>query len=212
MKIILRIFRFDKNSDYLAYYKPYVYNSDDFQSVYDLLLQVKEDDIYFDFDENSESCIKINQIAIRQRRNLKNIIQEFGTELIIEPLDTKRAIKDLIMDKSDFYDKLHLFDGLIDTHDIELYKQYDFLYYTSEVREFLPQYLGDSFFIFAYKMLLKYPDKTPQFLKLVADEENGIYYHTTFKNFISFNESDYEAYIKELKKMLVKAGYARSIF
>ncbi|MCR6570497.1 DUF5644 domain-containing protein [Campylobacter insulaenigrae] len=212
MKIILRIFRFDKNSDYLAYYKPYVYESNDFQSIYDLLLQIKKDDIYFDFENNSESCIKVNQIAIRQRRNLKNIIDEFGTELIIEPLDTKRAIKDLIIDKSDFYEKFKLFEGLVDTHDIELYKQYDFLYYTSETREFLPQYLGGSFFIFAYKMLLKYPEKTPHFLKLVADEEKGIYYHTSFKNFISSNESDYEAYIKELKILLVKAGYTRSIF
>ncbi|QOR01578.1 MULTISPECIES: DUF5644 domain-containing protein [unclassified Campylobacter] len=212
MQITLRIFRFDKNSDYLAYYKPYVYDSKNFNSVFDILTQVKKDDIYFDFEENPESCIKVNQVSIRQRRNLNNIIERFGNELIIEPLDTKRAIKDLIMDKSDFLEKLELFKDLIDTHDVELYKQYDFLYYTSEVREFLPEYLGDSFFIFAYKMLLKYPEKTPQFLKLVADEEKGIYYHTKFKNFISSNELDYESYINELKMMLVKTGLARSIF
>ncbi|TXE78291.1 hypothetical protein FPD46_08120 [Campylobacter peloridis] len=212
MQITLRIFRFDKNNDYLAYYKPYVYNSSEFESVYDLLVQIKKDDIYFNFEENPESCIKINQVAIRQRRKLENIAKQFGKELILEPLDTKRATKDLIMDKSDFLEKLDYFKGLIDIHDIELYKQYDFLYYTSEVREFLPEYLGDSFFIFAYKMILKYPEKAPQFLKLVADEKKGIYYHTRFKNFISANELDYESYIKELKVMLVKSGLARSIF
>ncbi|EAH7030510.1 DUF5644 domain-containing protein [Campylobacter lari] len=212
MQITLKIFRFDKDSDYLAYYKPYVYDSKNFKSIYDVLSQIKKDDIYFDFEENPESCIKVNQVTIRQRRDLNNIIERFGKELTIEPLDTKRATKDLIMDKSDFLEKLELFKGLIDIHDIELYKQYDFLYYTSEVREFLPEYLGDSFFIFAYKMLLKYPEKAPQFLKLVADEEKGIYYHTKFKNFISSNELDYESYIKELKVMLVKSGLARSIF
>lgn len=82
----------------------------------------------------------------------------------------------------------------------------------AKLGEFLPEYLGDSFFVFAYKMLLKYPEKAPQFLKLVADEEKGIYYHTKFKNFISSNELDYESYIKELKVMLVKSGLARSIF
>lgn len=134
MQITLRIFRFDKDSDYLAYYKPYVYDSKNFKSVYDVLSQIKKDDIYFDFEENPESCIKVNQVTIRQRRDLNNIIERFGKELIIEPLDTKRATKDLIMDKSDFLEKLELFKGLIDIHDIELYKQYDFLYYTSEVR------------------------------------------------------------------------------
>lgn len=212
MQIILKIFRFDKNSDYLAYYKPYVYDSDDFESVYDLLSQIKKDDIYFDFEDNPESFIKINQIALRQRRNLQNIIQHFGQELVIEPLDTKRAIKDLIIDKNDFLDKLILFKGIIDEHDIELYKQYDFLYYTSEMREFLPEYLGDSFFVFIYKMLIKYPEKTSQLLKLAADKDRGIYYHTSFKHFICSNEKDYESYIKELKLMLVKSGLARNIF
>ncbi|CAM4066543.1 DUF5644 domain-containing protein [Campylobacter armoricus] len=212
MKITLKIFRFDKNSDYLAYYKPYVYESNNFKRIYDVLVQIKKDDIYFDFEENPEACIKINQLAIRQRRILNNIIEQFGNELTIEPLDTKRATKDLIMDKSDFLEKLDLFKGLIDIHDVELYKQYDFLYYMSEVREFLPEYLGDSFFIFAYKMLLKYPEKTPQFLKLVADEDRGIYYHTKFTNFITSNALDYESYIKELKVMLVKSGLAKRIF
>ncbi len=38
----LRIFRFDKQKDYEAYYKPYVYNNyENFATLYDLLLQVQ---------------------------------------------------------------------------------------------------------------------------------------------------------------------------
>ncbi|EIA6247744.1 hypothetical protein K7P20_001201, partial [Campylobacter coli] len=51
----LRIFRFDKQKDYEAYYKPYVYNNyENFATLYDLLLQVQNDDIYFDFEKNDK--------------------------------------------------------------------------------------------------------------------------------------------------------------
>ena len=55
-KLELRIFRFDKELDYESYYKPYIYdNYENFLKLYDLLLQVQDDDIYFKFDENENS-------------------------------------------------------------------------------------------------------------------------------------------------------------
>lgn len=76
-----------------------------FASFYDLLLQVQDDDIYFDFDKDEDTYIVVNKQIIPLFTPLEKIAKEFDFSLCIEPLSTKRAIKDLIIDKNDFLDK-----------------------------------------------------------------------------------------------------------
>lgn len=197
--MIYRIFRFDKRTDYEAYYKPYEYQ-EDFTSFAMLLKKVKEDDIYFNYDENSESYIVVNGRFVKQSASVSCFKAD---ELIIEPLDTKRSVKDLLMDKEDFLEHLKDFKGLIDKNDEVLYKQFDYLFYQSEMREFWPDYKGDSYLVFIRKMLLKYPDSTLILLQMAANE---IYYHTNFTNTLIHNVNDYEEAIKKLKKSLFEAN------
>lgn len=199
MKMLLRIFRFDKNTDYEAYYKPYVFEQD-FSDFTQLLKAVATKDIYFDYDLNPDSYIVVNGYFIKQNTSLGI----FNTdEFVIEPLDTKRSFKDLLIDKSDFYEHLKDFEGLIDENDKELYKNYDYLFYQSELREFNPDFKGDSYLIFIRKMLLKYPEKSLDFLKLTLP---WIYYHTSFKHTLLYNVDDYCESIKKLKSMLFEAN------
>lgn len=202
--MIYKIFRFDKNTDYEAYYKPYEYERD-FSTFCELLECIKEEDIYFDYDKSPQSFIVVNGRFVKQSSSPAI----FNTdEIIIEPLDTRRSTKDLLMDKSDFYDHLEDFKGLIDENDALLYKQFDFLYYQSEMREFAPQFKGDSYLVFARKMLLKYPERTLELLQKVADQ---VYFHTTFKHTLTHNVNDYEEAIKKLKKTLFEANLAQEL-
>lgn len=196
--MIYKIFRFDKNTDYEGYYKPYVYEQD-FESFLKLFEQIQSDDIYFRYDKDPNAHIVVNGLFVKGYRPLSDFVAD---ELIIEPLDTKRSVKDLIIEKSDFYSHLADFKTLIDENDEELYKQYDFLYYQSEMREFYPEYKGDSYLIFIHNMLFKYKEKTQDFLKLAASE---IPYHTTFRNTLFYNVKEYKENIRALKRLLFEA-------
>ncbi|EFU0450513.1 DUF5644 domain-containing protein [Campylobacter coli] len=197
-KLELRIFRFDKTKDYEAYYKPYIYdNYENFASFYDLLLQVQDDDIYFDFDKDEDTYIVVNKQIIPLFTPLEKIAKEFDFSLCIEPLSTKRAIKDLIIDKNDFLDKYKYLEKFGDEEDKKLYAKYDYLYYSSEILDFLPEYMGDAVFYLTSKMIEKYPDKKIKILKTICDTQKGIFYHLTSKN------EDLENTIKNLQKEII---------
>ncbi|ECC0269933.1 hypothetical protein FMH56_04960 [Campylobacter jejuni] len=194
----LRIFRFDKQKDYEAYYKPYVYdNYENFATLYDLLLQVQDDDIYFDFEKNDKSYIVVNKEFLPLNTPLEKIAKEFDFSLCIEPLSTKRAIKDLIIDKNDFLDKYKYLEKFGDEEDKKLYAKYDYLYYASEILDYLPEYMGDGVFYLASKMIEKYPEKKIEILKTICDTQKGIFYHLTSKN------EDLENTIKNLQKEII---------
>ncbi|MBK1971687.1 DUF5644 domain-containing protein [Campylobacter sp. TTU_617] len=196
----LRIFRFDNRQDYEAYYKPYVYNNyENFASLYDLLLQVNDDDIYFEFEKNENAFVLINNKPFRLNTSLSQILQDEGYELKIEPLSTKRAIKDLIINKDDFYDRFKLISHLVSEEDKKIYEKYDYLYYTSKILKYLPNYLGDSFFYFVGQMIEKYPNKKENFLKIIKDESRGIFYHIKTKNLLLEQTIDF------LKQEILKA-------
>ncbi|EIF6422895.1 DUF5644 domain-containing protein, partial [Campylobacter jejuni] len=113
---------------------------------------------------------------------LEKIAKEFDFSLCIEPLSTKRAIKDLIIDKNDFLDKYKYLEKFGNEEDKKLYAKYDYLYYASEILDYLPEYMGDGVFYLASKMIEKYPEKKIEILKTLADKEKGIFYHLESKN------------------------------
>lgn len=197
----LRIFRFDKQKDYEAYYKPYVYNNyENFATLYDLLLQVQNDDIYFDFEKNDKSYIVVNKEFLPLNTPLDILVKKYDFNLIIEPLSTKRSVKDLIINKDDFLEKFKYLAPFASEEDKKLYEKYDYLYYSSEILDFLPEYMGDAVFYLASKMIEKYPEKKIEILKTLADKEKGIFYHLESKNEIL------ETTIKNLQNEILNLG------
>lgn len=200
-KLTLKIFRFDKDKDYESYYKPYIYsNYENFATLHDLLLQVQDDDIYFEFEKNDEAYILINQNPYQLQTPLEKILKSHGFELLIEPLSLKRAIKDLIIDKSDFLAQFEIFKSFATQKDKKEYESLAHLYYTSEILSFKADCFGDSLFYFAYKMIQKYPQKKEEILKLLSDKEKGIFYHIPSKN------KELETIILNLQDEILKAN------
>lgn len=202
----LRIFRFDKNKDYEAYYKPYIYNNyENFATLYDLLLQVQDDDIYFDFNKDEKSYIVVNKKFLPLDTPLNKLIKENDFCLIIEPLSTKRVIKDLIIDKNDFLEKYKYLAKFGNEEDKKLYEKYDYLYYKSEILEFLPEYMGDAVFYLASNLIEKYPDKKLEILKTICDTKKGIFYHLS-------NDKNSESVIKNLQKEILNLKLINEAF
>ncbi len=112
-KVNFKVFRFNADDDYLPYYEDYTMEVTSEEVVLDILNRIKWDhDGSFSYRRSCRhgicgACaIKVNgrsTLACKERMN--DMIDLFGSELTIEPLSIKRAVKDMIIDKADFWDK-----------------------------------------------------------------------------------------------------------
>lgn len=197
---ILRVFRFDATRDYEFYYKPYeidLRNCNEDFTLYNVLELVKEQDRYFNMPCASE-FVRIDNKVLSLDTKIFELLKVFGNDFCLSAIDLKRAKLDLMCDNNDFLKVFEKFKNICDESDFELYKSYKFLYYASDVREYNENYLGDSAFIFAAKLLEKYPNKRKEILDIVFDEEGGIDYAVNLKPFLY---KDYEIY-EEIKNSL----------
>lgn len=198
----LRIFRFDKNQDYESYYKPYVYElCEDFNTLYELLLKVQDDDIYFEFEKNPNTLIKLNRHILPLNSSIKKLVQDYGLEWIIEPLDTKRAFKDLLFDKGDFWEKWMLLSRWTDAEDKKEYEKLEHFYYASEILSHHPAFIGDALIYMSYKLIQKNPNLKLEILKFLADKDRGIFYHLPTQN------KELEEAVDFLQKEILKLGF-----
>lgn len=112
-KVNIKVFRFNASEDYLPYYDNFTMIVSSQEVVLDILNRIKwEQDGSFSYRRSCRngicgSCaIKVNgRSTLACKERMEDMIELFGTELVFEPLSTKRAIKDLIIDKGDFWDK-----------------------------------------------------------------------------------------------------------
>ena len=115
--ITFKVFRFNAETDYLPHYKSYTIEVSKDELVLDILNRIK-----WDLDGSlsyRRSCrhgicgacaVKVNNKSIIAcKENVFSLHDIFdGGTLIIDPSNKNRAIKDLIINKSDFWDKYNM--------------------------------------------------------------------------------------------------------
>lgn len=112
-KLTFKVFRFNSETDVQPTYKSYTLEVSKDELVLDILNRIK-----WEFDGSlsyRRSCrhgicgacaIKLNgKSIIACKTNAFDMADIFGEEMIIDPSDKKRAVKDLIIDKADFWKK-----------------------------------------------------------------------------------------------------------
>ena len=112
-KVTLKTFRFNTETDHLPYYKNYELEVKKDELILDLMNRIKwEHDGSFSYRRSCRhgicgACaIKVNgKATLACKQNALELVELFGDELVIEPSSKKRAIKDMIIDKSDFWEK-----------------------------------------------------------------------------------------------------------
>ena len=107
MKLEISLFRFDKNSDYLPYYTKHFLKIENEQNMLDILNTINKNES-FGFTNSSDFDLVINQIFIKASISLKEVVENFGKELTIEPISIRRAFNDLLIDESDFKDRIKI--------------------------------------------------------------------------------------------------------
>jgi succinate dehydrogenase / fumarate reductase iron-sulfur subunit len=141
-KVNFKVFRFNADEDYLPYYEDYNMEVTSEEVVLDILNRIK-----WDHDGSCSyrrSCrhgicgacaIKVNgRSTLACKESMNEMVELFGNELTIEPLSIKRAVKDMIIDKGDFWDKHEAIHPYL-VSDVEEHPEHEHLVTPEEAEE-----------------------------------------------------------------------------
>jgi len=141
-KVNFKVFRFNADEDYLPYYENYDMEVTSEEVVLDILNRIKWDhDGSFSYRRSCRhgicgACaIKVNgRSTLACKESMNTMVEFFGNELVIEPLSKKRAIKDMIIDKGDFWEKHDAIHPYL-VSDVEEHPEHEHLVTPEEAEE-----------------------------------------------------------------------------
>jgi hypothetical protein len=201
-------FRFDAKTDFLPYYKHYKIKVDKSAQLLDVLNLIKKQDESFSFSNNNFLAVKVNRIASYTHAPVSVIMNKFETtDWKLEPICEFRAVKDLVIDTKDFEEKMEILRPFIrEKEDEECYRELISYYYISPALEFERGYFGDSLMLFAIFLIKKYHEYKDEILKIIANENYGIWLYIPYRSLIMTyqNAVNIEDNIAELKRAILK--------
>ncbi len=178
-KVLFKVFRFNHETDYLPYYKEYELVVSQDEVMLDILNRIKwEFDSTFSYRRSCRhgicgSCgIKVNNRAtLACKERVFDMIALFGNEMTIDPQNRSRVIKDMVIDKKDFWTKYDAVkpymitdveehpqsENYMSPHDYENLKEADICiqcgscYYACPAVEVNESYLGPASLAKAYR-------------------------------------------------------------
>lgn len=203
-KLELSVFRFDAKTDFLPYYKKHFITIDFSKTVQDLFGAIQDQEISFDYPKDTYAAIKINGKALFTTATLEEIVEHFGKTLTLEPLSSKRVIKDMIINDEDFYQSFDLLASYVDAKDKPTFEQYIIYHYASDVLGLVEGFQGDALFAFAYDMIQKYPSHQRDILNVIANEHTGVFNHVRACNKIYPCAKEVERKISALQNLVLK--------
>ena len=127
-KLLFNVFRFNSETDYLPHYDKIEMEVGAGEVVLDVLNRIKwEHDGSFSYRRSCRhgicgSCaVKVNgKATLACKDRVEDLVEIFGEELTIEPQNKERAIKDMVIDKKDFWGKYNsvkpYLEGFIEEH------------------------------------------------------------------------------------------------
>lgn len=201
MKLEISLFRFDKDSDYLPYYTKHFLKLTNEKNLLDILRAIYRNE-KFSYIDSFNFPLVVNGKYLKTQTSLEDIINNFGTDLIIEPISIKRAYKDFLIDESDFQEKLELLGNFISADDIKFYEDLKIYHYSSNTLNFKSDYLGDAIILLAYDLIFKNRKLKEAILNILKSYDIGVEYHTSLKNRVLNIESFVEEQIKYIQNEL----------
>ncbi|MFK5976333.1 MAG: succinate dehydrogenase iron-sulfur subunit [Sulfurovum sp.] len=203
-KVTIKAFRFNAETDYLPYYKNYTMEVGKDELVLDLLNKIKwEHDGSFSYRRSCRhgicgACaIKVNGKAVLAcKQNAIEILDMFDNDITIEPQSKKRAVKDMIIDKADFWEKhaavkpfvvaeieprpeketnmsIEQFDKFLDS---DLCIQCGACHYSCPALEVNEEFFGPAAFVAAYRFSIDPRDSAgKERLEMTAQSGQGVW-------------------------------------
>ncbi len=204
-KVTINVFRFNKETDYLPHYDKYELEISKDEVVLDILNRIKwEHDGSFTYRRSCRhgicgSCaIKVNgRSTLACKERMIDMIELFGNELTFEPVSKKRVVKDMVVDKKDFWDKYDAMrpyliakidehpksENIVSPKEAEKIEEADYCiqcgccYYACPVvNETNEEYFGPAAFVKAYRFTADIRDNDKEDrLKIVDELGKGVW-------------------------------------
>jgi succinate dehydrogenase / fumarate reductase iron-sulfur subunit len=202
-KVKFKVFRFNAEEDYLPYYDDYEMEVTSEEVVLDILNRIKWDhDGSFSYRRSCRhgicgACaIKVNgKSTLACKESMNKMVELFGNELTLEPLSKKRVVKDMIIDKGDFWEKHNAItpyvvtevdehpesENLVSPEDAEKLDEADLCiqcgacHYACPVVEVNDEFFGPAAFAAAYRFEADVRDEDSQRLKTVNEMGQGVW-------------------------------------
>ncbi len=201
MKLEISLFKFDKNSDYLPYYTKHFLKIENEKNLLDILNTLNKSE-KLGFENSLDFDLVINNTYVKASLTLEELVENFGKELTIEPISTRRVYNDLLIDDKDFVEKIEIFKNFLDEEDRKNYSNLKQYFYASNTLNYKSDYVGDSALILAYDLIQKNPKIKEYILTTLDSVETGASFHTSLKNRIYKLEDIVETKIQTIQSEL----------
>ena len=201
MKLEISLFKFDKNSDYLPYYTKHFFKVENEKNILDILKTINKN-AKLGFKDCENFNLVVNGIYVKASITIRELVENFGKELTIEPISIRRAYNDLIIDDNDFKEKINILSDFISKEDEIYYSNLKQYYYASNTLNYNSDYIGDSVLLLAYDLIEKNPKQANAILLALDDVEIGAQFHTSLENRIYNFDKTIEEKIQDIQKRL----------
>ena len=201
MKLEISLFKFDKNSDYLPYYTKHFLKIENEKNILEILKTINKT-AKLGFKDCKNFDLVINGVYVKADITTKEIVENFGKELTIEPISIRRAYNDLLIDDNDFIEKFKILKNYTTDEDEVTYSNLKQYYYASNTLNYNSDYIGDSVLLLAYDLIQITPNHSNYILNVLNDFEIGAQYHTSLENRIYNIDDSIEEKIQDIQKRL----------
>lgn len=201
MKLELSLFRFDYKSDYLPYYTKNYIKIKNQRTLLDILNEINMEHP-FGYERNEEFAVSINGVYTKLSVSVNEIVENFGNDIVIEPLSIRRSHTDLLINDADFKQRLSVLADFIDNEDIKRYEDYKIYFYASNTINFEYDYIGDSILLLASDLIEKDPSNEKEILDAILDYECGAEYYTSLENRVYNFDKNISEKIDSIRKKL----------
>jgi len=201
MKLEISLFRFDYKSDYLPYYTKNFIKIKNEKTLLDILNNINNEH-HFAYKNSQIFNVAINGIYTNVMIGIDELVENFGKDIIIEPISIRRAHTDLLINDTDFQERLKVLSEFVDDEDIQNYKKYKIYFYASNTINYEYDYIGDALLLLACDLIEKDKSKEQEILSALLEYECGAEYHTSLENRVYNFDSSIEEKISSLKTKL----------
>lgn len=165
----LSIFRFFAQESYEYYFQKYPISYDASLTLFDALESIPG----LAFDKSMG--LRVQGLCVFADVQLQELVDKFGVNLRIEPLNQKYVEKDLLINREAMYKR---YDEFFATHDFiepsHRYELHKFLWANLISLRDDSEYLGDGFFLYIHWLLERYPKHFDTLIHTLAGSQSGV--------------------------------------
>lgn len=196
LKLKLKAFFFNAQTDYLPYYKHFTIQVSEESGVVSILEEISKQNDTFSYPKE-KPLFKINDLVVEGSTPVQAIVERLGTTLQIDSVNSYRSTHGLVIDDSDFMESFTLLAPYASEEDKAYYQTLYALHYASETSNFVRDYKGDAILVLAHKMITEGSEHKEAILEAISPTLQSCEYDNNL-----FETQEHTQTIESLKAML----------